>query len=145
MSTQLTPASSEIVVAAPMSFAGSAQRIWKLTKRADDGPAVFLLSLAAIALIAASWTVVLGWYFFFGILLVPFRLIRRGQRKTERDNLRHQEMLSAMAAQHAVAAQQLAQQLPPLQPIVQPVAQPPLPQASPPLPQVSPPVLSSDN
>ena len=133
MPNTLTPASSEVVVAAPMSFAGSAQRIWKLTKRADDGPAVFLLTLAAITLIAFAWSAVLGWYFFFGILLIPYRLIRRGQRKTQRDNLRHQEMLSAMAAQHAVAAAQLAGIQPQAvaQPVVtQPQAMPPLPPAA---------------
>ena len=93
-----------------MSFAGSAQRIWKLTKKSDATPALIALSLAAIVLIACAWSVVLAWYVFFGILLVPYRLIRRGQRKSARDNLRHQELLSAMAAQHAVAAQQLAAQ-----------------------------------
>jgi uncharacterized membrane-anchored protein len=106
----LTPASSEVIIAAPMSFAGSAQRIWKLTKRSDQTPALIGLTVAAVLLIACAWSVVLSWYFCFGILLVPYRLIRRGQRKTNRDNLRHQEMLSTMAAQHALAAQQLAEQ-----------------------------------
>lgn len=104
----VTPASSEVVVAAPMSFAGSAQRIWKLTKMSDATPVLVALSLTAIVAIACAWMVVVGWYLIFGILLVPYRLIRRGQRKTKRDNMRHQEMLQAMAAQSVLAAQQLA-------------------------------------
>jgi hypothetical protein len=113
VSATLKPASSEVVVAAPMSFAGSAQRIWKLTKASDNAPAIIALSILAIALILGSWIVVLCWYGFFGILLVPYRLIRRGQRKDRRNAMRHEEMLSTMAAQHALAAQQLAQQLAP--------------------------------
>lgn len=109
----ITPASSEVVIAAPLSFAGSAQRIWKITKGEHSTPALIGLTLGAIVLIAAAWSVVLAWYSIFGILLVPYRLVRRGERKEIRDRLRHQEMLSTMAAGHAVAAQQLAQQLPP--------------------------------
>jgi len=119
-----------VVVAAPMSFAGSAQRIWKLTKISDNTPALIALSLAAIVLILCAWSAVLSWYLFFGVLLVPYRLIRRGQRKTKRDNMRHEEMLSAMAAQHAVAAQQLAQQLP--TPVVAPAVEAPATQWLPP-------------
>jgi uncharacterized membrane-anchored protein len=73
------------------------------------------LSLAAIVLTGVAWFVIVGWYLFFGILLIPYRLIRRGQRKSKRDSMRHEEMLSAMAGQQALAARQLAQQLPPLQ------------------------------
>jgi hypothetical protein len=110
-----TPASSDMVVAAPMSFAGSAQRIWKITRRPETSSAALVaLSISAVVAVAFAWTVILAWYLFFGLLLVPYRLIRRGQRKANRDNLRHQEMLSAMAAQHAVAAQQLASQMQPL-------------------------------
>jgi hypothetical protein len=126
--TNLTPASSEVVVSAPMSFAGSAQRIWKITKRQDvSTPVLIVLSISAILAIALAWTAVLGWYLFFGILLIPYRLIRRGQRKTVRDNMRHQEMLSTMAAQHAVAAQALAQQLPPQPIAIEAVDTPQLP------------------
>lgn len=91
-----------------MSYAGSAQRIWKLTKLTDNAPALFALSLLAIVMILGAWTAVTGWYVVFGILLVPYRLIRRGQRKDKRDAMRHNEMLQAMAAQQVLAAQQLA-------------------------------------
>jgi len=111
VSATLKPASSEVVVAAPMSFAGSAQRIWKLTKASDSAPAIIALSILAIGLILGAWAVVFCWYGIFGILLVPYRLIRRGQRKDRRNAMRHEETLSTMAAQHAIAAQQLAQQM----------------------------------
>lgn len=107
-----------------MSFAGSAQRIWKLTKVSDNTPALIALSLAAIVLVLGAWAAVLSWYVIFGVLLIPYRMIRRGQRKTKRDNMRHEEMLSAMAAQHAVAAQQLVQQLP-TAPVVAPAVEAP--------------------
>jgi ABC-type transport system involved in cytochrome bd biosynthesis fused ATPase/permease subunit len=111
LSASLAPASSEVVVAAPMSFAGSAQRIWKLTKMSDATPALIALSITAVVLIGVAWAFVLGWYMVFGLLLVPYRLIRRGQRKNKRDNMRHQELLQAMAAQSVLASQQLHQQV----------------------------------
>ena len=96
--------SEEVVLAAPMSFTGSAERLWKLTRNA---PANGLASAAGYAgvilLIAVAWAAVLLWYFFFGLWLVPYRLIRRGQRKRRREDLRHREMLTMM---HQVGQQQ---------------------------------------
>src|SRR4051794_24364906 len=54
--------SEKVVVAAPMSFAGSAARIWKLTGMTEQPAARVALALAAISLIACAWTVVLAWY-----------------------------------------------------------------------------------
>lgn len=90
------PASERVVVQAPMSLAGSAGRIWKL---ADAGPGPvkwFLLAPIAVILILVAWVVVVCWYLVFGLLLVPYRLVRRGGRNRKRDNLRHQEMLRAV-------------------------------------------------
>ncbi len=85
------PASERVVVQAPMSFSGSARRIWKLT---GDSPAqMALVALPALMLIALAWIVVAGWYCLFGILVVPWRLIRRGSRKRKQETLRHREML----------------------------------------------------
>ena len=47
-------------------------------------------------LILMAWAVILWWYLIFGLLLVPYRLIRRGQRKNRRQELRHREMLTTM-------------------------------------------------
>ena len=45
------------------------------------------------------WFFVACWYLFWGIWLIPYRLIRRGSRKNKRDALRHREMLDAVGRQ----------------------------------------------
>lgn len=85
--------SERIVVQSPMSYSGSARRIWRLT---HDKPALLrwlaLIPLAAL-LVAGAWVVVTVWYALFSLLLVPWRLIRRGSRKRKRDEVRHRETL----------------------------------------------------
>ncbi len=92
-------ASEKVVVAAPMSLAGSAARIWKIT---DLVPNVFvkwmLLVPIALMLIMMAWMVVAVWYIIFGILLVPYRLIRRSGRKGKRQALQHRELLEKIGA-----------------------------------------------
>lgn len=88
--------SEKVVVAAPMSFAGSAARIWKLVRLRPEPAAQIGLGILAVALIALAWTVVLAWYLFFGVLLVPYRLIRRGSRKRKREALQHRETIAAI-------------------------------------------------
>lgn len=92
-------ASEKVVISAPLSFAGSAQRIWKIT-RVDNLAIRLLLSLLAIVLIAGAWMFVACWYamlyILFGILFIPYRLPRRGSRKNKRDKLRHREVLAAI-------------------------------------------------
>jgi hypothetical protein len=97
--TSKRPASEQVVVQAPMSLSGSAARIWKIT--AAPGPARLLLIPAALVLIALAWVVVVVWYACFSLLLVPYRLIRRGSRKRKRDALRHREVLSAVEDRRA--------------------------------------------
>ncbi|MGH7721490.1 MAG: hypothetical protein ACRENL_01475 [Candidatus Dormibacteria bacterium] len=82
-------ASADVIIQAPMSYAGSGKRIWRLTQR--GAPLIIL----AVILIGLAWTVVTVWYLTFGLLLVPYRLVRRGGRKEKRDKLRHQELLAA--------------------------------------------------
>ena len=97
MSSQL--ASEKVVVSAPFSFAGSAQRIWKITK-VDNVILKLLLVPLAITLIIGAWMYVACWYFvmyvLFGILFIPYRLLRRSSRKNKRDKLRHREVLDAI-------------------------------------------------
>jgi hypothetical protein len=93
--------SEEVVVSAPMSFAGSAERLWKLAAYpAGDGGRAAVRGLVVIPLVVfmifTIWMVVLGWYCMFGVLLVPFRLMRRGSRKRKREELRHREMMAAI-------------------------------------------------
>ena len=76
--------SEKIVISSPLSFSGSAKRIWKITD--VDNPVVkALLSLVAAALIMFAWVFVAFWYVLiyvvFGILFIPYRLLRRSSRK----------------------------------------------------------------
>ena len=100
MSNQL--ASEKVIVSAPLSFIGSAQRIWKITK-VDNLIAKVLLIALALGLIACAWVFVAFWYFImyvlFGILFIPYRLLRRSSRKNKRDKLRHREVLDAIEQQ----------------------------------------------
>src|SRR4051794_30211310 len=63
--------SEKVVVAAPLSYAGSAARIWKLTGVVAQPAARIGLGAVAIVLIVFAWAVVTGWYVLFGLLLVP--------------------------------------------------------------------------
>jgi hypothetical protein len=90
-------ASERIVVSAPFSLHGSAARIWKVTERPGiNAYARYgLIIPLAVVLIVVAWVGVLCWYLFFGILVVPYRLIRRGSRKRKVASLRHRELLDA--------------------------------------------------
>jgi hypothetical protein len=89
-------ASEKVVVSAPVSYAGSAARIWKLTGVTPNAAGRVGLGLAAILLIIGAWCFVTAWYITFGLLLVPYRLIRRGSRKRKREALQHRELLTAV-------------------------------------------------
>ena len=97
MSRQL--ASEKVVESAPLSFSGSAQRIWKITD-VENPIAKITFALLAITLIACAWIFVLCWYFvmyvLFGVFFFVFRLFTRGRRKNKRDKLRHREVLDAI-------------------------------------------------
>ena len=60
----------------------------------------FLVIPLSVFLIAIAWIVVSIWYlitvFLLGILLVPYRLLRRSSRKRRRDKLQHREVLDAI-------------------------------------------------
>lgn len=91
--TDLT--SESYVVSAPLSFAGSAQRIWHITRNRESWAFTGMVTLALLFILLA-WTLVLAWYVLWGLLLVPYRLLRRSQRKQRLADLRHQEMLNRM-------------------------------------------------
>jgi hypothetical protein len=84
--------SERIEVTAPMSYTGSLARLRRICReRAWAVPLVILL-------VAAAWLLVTAWYIVFGLLLVPYRLVRRGQRKRKLEAARHREMLAAQGA-----------------------------------------------
>lgn len=87
--------SERVIVAAPMSFAGSSARIWRITEGRDGWALAGMVTLAVLAVLLA-WALVLAWYLLWGIWLIPYRIIRRGQRKRHREMLMHQEALAAI-------------------------------------------------
>ena len=91
--------SEKVVISSPLSFIGSVKRIWKITD--VDNPAVkMLLSLVAAALILFAWVFVAFWYVLiyvvFGILFIPYRMLRRSSRKQKQAKLRHREVLETI-------------------------------------------------
>lgn len=89
--------SETVIVSSPLSFAGSARRIWRMTNSGRGWIKYILLTPLALLLISCAWSFVIVWYFvmyfLFGIFFIPFRLWRRGARKNKRDQLRHRELL----------------------------------------------------
>lgn len=92
--------SQDVVVAAPMSFAGSAARLWRFARYPAGGgwqaAARIGTGFLAVMAIMFTWMLILAWYCMWGLLLVPYRLVRRGQRREKRDRLRHEETLRAL-------------------------------------------------
>ena len=82
--------SDKMVIEAPMSYAGSRKRIMGIS----DNTAIKILVLAPIVMVA--WCFVFAWYLVFGILVFPYRLIRRGSRKQKKADAQHREVLEAL-------------------------------------------------
>jgi hypothetical protein len=55
------------------------------------------LATLVVLLIVMAWLVITVWYVAFGLLLVPYRLVRRGQRKRKIEGARHRVMLEAIS------------------------------------------------
>ena len=85
------------VVAAPMSLAGSTGRTLNLLWH-DRHPGIqYGIGLWAIpTILVAWWGAILVWYLLFGLLLAPYRLLRRGSRKRKRQARMHEETLKAI-------------------------------------------------
>lgn len=92
--TEPRSASDSIVISAPLSFAGSAQRIWPMTRR--DQPVLRGLMIVVAGLfILLAWATVLLWYCVVGPLVIPYRLVRREERRRRRDEMSLLEMRRA--------------------------------------------------
>ncbi len=90
-------ASEDVIINAPMSYAGSAQRIMRLRRRAQGrGGSLAAITTAAVLLVAVAWVLVTAWYLVWGIWLVPYRLLRRGARKRRMEALRHRELMGTI-------------------------------------------------
>lgn len=97
-------ASEDVIISAPMSYAGSAQRIIRLRRRAQSGGSLVALTTAAVVLIVSAWLMVTVWYLVWGIWLVPYRLVRRSARKRKVEALRHRELLGTIQGSAAASA-----------------------------------------
>lgn len=90
--------SESIVLASPLSFIGSAKRIWHIT---ETGGVLKIIAIpAAVVLIIFAWVIVSIWYvviyIIFGILFIPYRLLRRSGRKQKQEKLRHRKIIGAV-------------------------------------------------
>jgi hypothetical protein len=124
--------------ASPMSYVGSTRRIvsWA-SKLAKRSPAFAILGwAAAVVAMLFMWSFLLVWYFIvfglFGLLMIPWRLIRRSQRKNlhvQQTSLATQQaMLQQMATQQQqIQRQQQGHFPPPPGQIVPPSAPPAIP------------------
>jgi uncharacterized membrane-anchored protein len=93
--------SEEVIVEAPMSWTGATKRIWRAERgweaKTDETGLVYAAVILAAVVTALAWVTILAWYLVFGIFLIPYRVVRRGQRSRKRDELRHREMVAAQA------------------------------------------------
>ena len=93
-------ASERVIIQSKMIFVGSAKRFWR-PMRGRPRTVVWTVGLFFVMAILMAWVMVIVWYAFFGVLVIPFRLIRRGQRKEKLAKLRHREMLEAISQQQS--------------------------------------------
>jgi hypothetical protein len=89
-------ASEDIIISAPMSYAGSAQRIMRLRRGADAGAPLAAITVAAVVLVISAWVLVTAWYLIWGIWLIPYRLMRRSARKRKVEAMRHRELMGTI-------------------------------------------------
>ena len=86
---------SQTIIQAPTSYTGAARRIWRLTNIGH--PAVKLVTVpAALILTAVAFVGVTIWYCIFSVLVIPFRVLRRGDRKAKLQAEQHAEVLAAI-------------------------------------------------
>jgi hypothetical protein len=97
-------ASEDVIINAPMSYAGSAQRILRLRRHANGGAKLAAITALAILLILTAWVFVTSWYLVWGLWLVPYRLLRRGARKRKAEGLRHRELMGTIQGAAAGSA-----------------------------------------
>jgi Domain of unknown function (DUF1707) len=112
-------ASEDVIISAPMSYVGSAQRIIRIRRKADNDKTLAALTALAVVLIIFVWVLVTAWYLTWGLLLVPYRLLRRSARKRKVEALRHRELMgtiqgAAAASAAAIVGAGAAAQAPPV-------------------------------
>jgi hypothetical protein len=97
-------ASEDVIINAPMSYAGSAQRIMRIRRHAGGGGKLLAITALAMLLVLVVWVLVTAWYLVWGLWLVPYRLLRRGARKRRAEALRHRELMGTIQGSAAASA-----------------------------------------
>jgi hypothetical protein len=97
-------ASEDVIINAPFSYAGSAQRIWRIRRRARVGWPLVAVTMLAIVFVVVAWAFVTAWYLIWGLWLVPYRLLRRGARKRKAQAMRHRELMGAIQGSAAASS-----------------------------------------
>lgn len=90
--------SENVIIESPMSFTGATKRIWPLLGRSDNKYVKWLVLFPTILItLYIVYVIILCWYCVFGIFLIPFRVMRRGQRRKKQQELQHRELMQALA------------------------------------------------
>lgn len=64
-------ASEDVIISAPLSYAGSSQRIMRIRRGAPGGWQLAAVTLLAILFVVVAWVFVTVWYLLWGLWLVP--------------------------------------------------------------------------
>jgi hypothetical protein len=70
--------SEDVIINAPMSFAGAAQRASRIGRGTTGWKRAAIVAFVIVPLLLVWWWTIIGWYLFFGLWVVPYRLLRRG-------------------------------------------------------------------
>jgi hypothetical protein len=91
------------VISAPMSFTGSSERVKNWFWREKPVWYKWVFGWWVVPIITLFWWVgVFVWGLVFGLLLAPYRLIRRGSRKRKVEAKRHKELMEALKAKNQI-------------------------------------------
>jgi hypothetical protein len=96
--------SEDVILSAPMSYAGSAARIMRIRRRASSDRELTAYTVLAVSLVVVAWACVTVWYLMWGVLLIPYRLIRRTQRRRKLEAMRHRELMGTIEGSAAGSA-----------------------------------------
>ena len=136
--------------ASPLSYVGSTRRILSWAQKTTErSPALNVLTwVGAILALLFMWSFLVFWYFVifvvFGVFVIPYRLVRRSQRKnmhvqqtslaTQQAMLQQMTAQQQLLAQQQIAAQQQSLQMPQPGSALPPSAPPAINQGPPPTP-----------
>lgn len=104
--------SEKVIIESPMSFVGSSKRAVLILEDMPAWPSGgdffdkfkvvvfwFVILVLWTLLVLMWWTAICAWYLVFGILVIPYRLIRRSQRQNKKRELQHRELLEQIEKQ----------------------------------------------